>query len=144
MNLKVPASLAFLALLAFFIYQAVAPVQAPQSNAEAPVSSNSSAELPPAGEPTDPAVLTAAPNFDRRRYEQEAKQAVQSATIDYQAIDTSPQAMAERERQMQDVIAKYNEVLDDPEAKAAYQKQFKALSDDYKKAVLAKLKKDQQ
>lgn len=140
MNFKVPASIFVLALLAWFVYQATAPVSESEVIQDSgSIPNNTSAEPAPVVEaPSD-----IAPNFDRRQAQQVQQQQAQVEVDDLADVDTSPEAMERHETQLKALIDQYNDSLDDPEAKKAFEKQFKALSEDYKKAILAKLKKDE-
>jgi len=83
-------------------------------------------------------VPTQAPDFDSRVLNQ-AKPAAKAT----EPTMTSAQAdavIATKEAQMQQMITNYNAALNDPKAKAALERKFKIQSQEYKKALLAKVK----
>lgn len=80
---------------------------------------------------------TEAPDFDARKV---AKPQVNAVEPEVMSIAKANEVIATKEKEMQQLIANYNASLDDPKAKAALERKFKIQSEEYKKALLAKVK----
>jgi hypothetical protein len=81
-----------------------------------------------------------APNFDTRKI---TTIAVKKAPVKNRALKAEVVVvdLAAKEQLLQGLIGDYNAALDDPAAKKRVVQQFKNQSEDYKKALLAKVKR---
>jgi hypothetical protein len=80
------------------------------------------------------------PDFDTRKMVNSAEGMIKKGTSEVEAVDSSPEFIAAKEAELKVLIAGYDASLDDPAAKKAFEQEFKVLSGEYKKAILAKLK----
>ena len=85
---------------------------------------------------TAPEKPTQAPDFDTRQLAQSAKQAAPSELTTAQA----QLVIDDKQAEMQGLIDEYNQALDDPKKREALERKFKLHSEEYKKALLAKVK----
>lgn len=85
---------------------------------------------------TAPQKPTDAPNFDTRSLVQNAKKAAPSELTTAQA----QLVIDDKQAEMQGLIDEYNQALDDPKKREALERKFKLHSQEYKKALLAKVK----
>ncbi|MFT4924820.1 MAG: hypothetical protein ACI8WB_000904 [Phenylobacterium sp.] len=99
-------------------------------------------QVQPTPKPPKAAPPSESPNFDTRliaKKQQPAAQAESQADI----VAETVASVEQQEQAMQLVIQDYNAALNDPAAKKAFETKFKAQSAEYKKAILAKLKRDE-
>lgn len=108
--------------------EAVDPADPNRVSEDAPIQTVQQA---PAPAPTE------APNFDVRKL---AKPEVKQVESEPMSMAQANELIAAKEKEMQVLISNYNEALDDPKKKEALERKFKLQSEEYKKALLAKVK----
>jgi len=79
------------------------------------------------------------PDFDRRKAVQAAKPKPEQAPVD--ADFNADEVLAQSQQQLDVIIEEYNQVLGDPEARKVLEQRMQETAQQYKKAILAKVRK---